>query len=33
VDAIEKFAAAHNLVVTKNEPASARMGLGGPSPI
>jgi kumamolisin len=29
VEAIEKFAAAHNLVVTKNEPASARMGLGG----
>jgi kumamolisin len=29
VDAIEKFAAAHNLVVTKNEPTSARMGLGG----
>jgi kumamolisin len=29
VDAIEKFAAAHNLVVTKDERASARMGLGG----
>jgi kumamolisin len=29
VDSIEKFAAAHNLVVTKNEPASARIGLGG----
>ncbi len=29
VDAIEKFAAAHHLVVTRNEPASARLGLGG----
>jgi kumamolisin len=29
VDAVEKFAAAHNLVVTKSEPSSARMGLGG----
>lgn len=29
VEAIEKFAAAHNLVVTKDERASARLGLGG----
>ncbi len=29
VEAIEKFAAAHHLVVTRNEPASARLGLGG----
>ena len=29
IDAIEKFAAAHHLVVTRNEPASARLGLGG----
>ncbi len=29
VDAIEKFAAAHHLVVTRKEPASARLGLGG----
>ncbi|MBV8091610.1 MAG: hypothetical protein JO139_18965, partial [Alphaproteobacteria bacterium] len=29
VDAIEKFATAHNLVVTKDERAAARMGLGG----
>jgi kumamolisin len=29
VDKIEKFAAAHHLVVTRNEPASARLGLGG----
>jgi kumamolisin len=29
VDAIQKFAAAHHLVVTRNEPASARLGLGG----
>jgi len=29
VDAIEKFAAAHHLTVTRNEPASARLGLGG----
>ena len=29
VKAIEAFATAHNLVVTRNEPASARMGLAG----
>jgi kumamolisin len=29
VERIEKFAADHHLVVTKNEPASARMGLAG----
>ena len=29
IDAIEKFAAAHHLVVTRNEPASARLGIGG----
>jgi kumamolisin len=29
VKAIEGFAKAHNLVVTRNEPASARMGLAG----
>jgi kumamolisin len=29
IDAIEKFAAAHHLTVTRNEPASARLGLGG----
>jgi kumamolisin len=29
VAAIEKFAQDHGLVVTKNEPASARLGLGG----
>jgi kumamolisin len=29
VKAIEAFAKAHNLIVTRNEPASARMGLGG----
>ncbi|MGO9352308.1 MAG: protease pro-enzyme activation domain-containing protein [Mycobacterium sp.] len=29
VKAIEAFAKAHNLVVTRNEPASARMGLAG----
>jgi len=29
VEAIEAFAKAHNLVVTRNEPASARMGLAG----
>lgn len=29
IEAIEKFAAAHHLVVTSNEPASARLGLGG----
>jgi kumamolisin len=29
IEAIEKFAAAHHLVVTRNEPASARLGLGG----
>jgi kumamolisin len=29
VEAIEKFAAAHNLVVTRDERASARIGLGG----
>ncbi len=29
IAAIEKFAAAHHLVVTRNEPASARLGVGG----
>lgn len=29
IDKIERFAAAHHLVVTRNEPASARLGLGG----
>jgi kumamolisin len=29
VESIEAFAKAHNLVVTQNEPASARMGLAG----
>ena len=29
VEAIEKFAAAHHMVVTKDERASARLGLGG----
>ena len=29
IAAIEKFAAAHHLVVTRNEPASARLGIGG----
>ena len=29
IDKIEKFAAAHHLTVTRNEPASARLGIGG----
>lgn len=29
IEAIEAFAKAHNLVVTRNEPASARLGLAG----
>jgi kumamolisin len=29
VEAIEKFAAAHHLVVTRNEPTAARLGLAG----
>jgi kumamolisin len=31
VQAIENFAKGHGLVVTRNEPASARMGLAGPA--
>ena len=29
IETIEKFAAAHHLVVTRNEPTSARLGIGG----